>query len=468
MRLRALLPFLLLPLATATASAQPTGRPDSLGEVTVTAAREALDTRAAPARVTVIDREALDATAAASVADALQARAPLHIRRYGPTGLATVTIRGAASSQALVLLDGQPLTDPQLGQVDLGLVPAALLESVEVLSGPGAGLYGSSALGGVVHLRPLAPASGAAARLVTEVGPWGERRLSGLASAQAGDVRALVAAEAGVAEDDYSYPDRTQIGAPSVTREGWDSERTALYASLGADAGATSAGLSLWAADAERGLGGDGTTGERQWDRLLRLGTTARHRTPWGRLEAAGALQRSRLRYANPFPAGSRPDALDETGHTTTSHLDLRASTHALAGWTWTGALAGGVGRAEHPSLVETAEDRFVSAALSGIGRTGQLTLFPTLRADLYAPAGGRPPARPHAAAWAERGARAGADAQNDPRPRLPNADAQRPVLAARRRPRSPSRDGLERRRRARDLAGRRAGRGHRLCHDGA
>ncbi len=384
MRLCALL-LLALPLA-APVCAQPA---DSLGEVTVTAAREALDTRAAPVRVTVIGPDALEATAASTVADALSARAPLHVRRYGPSGLATVTIRGASASQALVLLDGQRLTDPQLGQVDLGLLPTALLESVEVLSGPASGLYGSDALGGVVHLRPPTPGDGAAARLTTEAGPWGERRLSGLASAQTGGVRALVAAEAARADDDYPYPDRTRIGTPLVDRQGWDSEHTALYASLAADAGATSAGVSVWAADAERGLGGDGEAGERQWDRLARLGATARHRTGWGRVEAAGSLQRTRLRYANPYPAGGRPDALDETGRTTTAHLDLRASTHALAGWAWTGALVGGLGRAQHPSLAADAEDRFVGVALSGIGRVGAVSVFPSLRADGYAPSGG-------------------------------------------------------------------------------
>ena len=142
----------LLLLLSASAAAQVV--PDTtLGEVTVTAAREPVATLAAPVRVSVIDRRDLDATAAASLADALQARAPVHVRRYGPSGLASVTIRGGSSSQALVLLDGQRLTDPALGQVDLSLLPAALLESVEVLSGPASGLYGSDAVAGVIGLR---------------------------------------------------------------------------------------------------------------------------------------------------------------------------------------------------------------------------------------------------------------------------------------------------------------------------
>ncbi|MEM1116559.1 MAG: TonB-dependent receptor [Bacteroidota bacterium] len=382
MRLRALL-FLL-----AASAAHGQAAPDStLDAVTVTAAREALPTAEAPARVTVVDRAALDATASVSVADALQARAPVHVRRYGPSGLASVTIRGASSSQALVLVDGQRLTDPQLGQVDLSLLPTSLLEAVEVLSGPASGLYGSDAVGGVIHLRPPA-ASGTGARLTTEAGPWGERRASGLATVQAGRVRALVAAEAGATDDDYSFADRSRIDGRRVTRQGWDAGLASVYASASAGTEAGGAGLSVWAADAERGLGGDGVLGERQWDRRLRLGATAHRAAGAWRVEAVGAVQRASLRYANPFPApADRPDAIDDTGRTTTAHLDLRAATER-AGWTWTAALAAGLGRGDHPSLAEAAEDRFAGAAVSGQGRLGGVTLFPSLRLDAYAPAG--------------------------------------------------------------------------------
>jgi outer membrane cobalamin receptor len=338
--------------------------------------------------VTVISDEALRETASQSVADALAARAPVHVRRYGPSGLATVTVRGAASSQTLVLLDGQRLADPQLGQVDLSLLPAALLGSVEVLSGPASGLYGSDAVGGVVHLRTPTPGS-SSFRATTEAGPWGERRASGLVAAETGGVRALVAAEAAGATDDYTFTDETRFGAPRVRRAGWDSRRASAFASVRGEGGEGAAGLSLWLADAERGLGGTDAVGARQWDRLARFAASASRPTAWGGVEAAASVQRASLRYASPFPAPpSRPDAIDDTGRTTTLALDLRARRDALGG-AWTAALATGLGRAAHPSLAETAEDRFVGAALAGRQSAGPVTVFPTLRADLYAPAGG-------------------------------------------------------------------------------
>ena len=380
-------PTLLLLLA-ATAAAQP-ARPGSpapdttLGDVTVTAAREPLATAEAPSRVTVVDRRALAATAATSLAQVLETRAPVHVRRYGPSGLASVTVRGAGSSQALVLLDGQRLTDPALGQTDLSLLPAALLESVEVLSGPASGLYGSDAVGGVVALRTPGPGD---VRLTTEAGPWGERRLSGVAGGAAGPVRLTAAAELDRSTDDYSYADRSRLGAPRVARQGWDARRATAYLAGSVGDGATRAGLSLWAADAERGLGGTADVGARQWDGRLRVGATAGHTAGSVRLEAAGHVQRTRLRYAAPYPS-DRPDAIDDTGRTTTTGLDVRATAPWGAG-TVTASVQGGTGRADHPSLASAATDRFAGAALAGRQRVGRVTLFPALRADLYAPAG--------------------------------------------------------------------------------
>ena len=375
-------------LLAASAAAQPVvSAPDStLGDVTVTAAREAVATRAAPVRVTVVDRDALVATASASLADALQARAPVHVRRYGPSGLASVTIRGAGSSQALVLLDGQRLTDPALGQVDLGLLPAALLESVEVLSGPASGLYGSDAVGGVIGLQTPTTRT---LRAVTEAGPWGERRVSGVASGRVGPGQVTVAADLAQSTDDYSYADASRLDGARVTRQGWDARQATAYVAGAIGDETSRAGVSLWAADAERGLGGTAEVGARQWDGRLRLGTTAAHTAGRVRLEAAGHVQRTRLRYASPFPAGDRADAVDDTGRTTTTALDLRASLPVGDG-SWTGSLQGGTGRAEHPSLASSAVDRFVGAAFAGRQRLGRVALFPALRADLYAPDGAR------------------------------------------------------------------------------
>ncbi|HYE94744.1 MAG TPA: TonB-dependent receptor [Rubricoccaceae bacterium] len=377
------LPNLLVALS---AAAQPVAPDTTLPEVTVTAARLALAPREAPARVTVLTAEAFAAAGAATVADVLERRAPLFVRRYGPGGLATVSLRGAGSAQTLVLLDGARLADPQLGPPDLALLPTVLLDAAEVLHGAGSALHGTDALGGVLHLRTLA-AGTAGWRLETEAGAWGHRRLSGVASGQAGPLALVAAAEGLRTDGDFLFRDRSLIGEPLVRREGIDQRRASAFAAAGYARGPLDLRASLLLADAERGLGGTDSVGARQWDRLARTWLDARHTARWGGVEVRAAVHRGRLRYASPYPP-TRPDALDETSHTTTATLDLQTTLTTLPGWHLTGAAWVGLAHAEHPSLSEEAADRHAALALSAARTTGRLRLFPALRLDRYAPAG--------------------------------------------------------------------------------
>jgi outer membrane receptor protein involved in Fe transport len=109
--------------------------------------------------------------------------------------------------------------------------------------------------------------------------------------------------------------------------------------------------------------------------------------TGWGRVEAGAFVQATRLRYAAPFPAGGRPDALDETGRTTSAGLDARAHVTAVPGWHISAVASAGLGQATHPSLAADAVDRHAALALSAASTAGRLRVYPALRLDAYAPA---------------------------------------------------------------------------------
>ena len=91
----------------------------ALPEVEVEADRAGGQT--AEGRLTVLGPEAIEATAAQTVADVLEARTGLFVKRYGG-GLATLSLRGTSSTHTLLLLDGLRIADPQSGQVDLSLL----------------------------------------------------------------------------------------------------------------------------------------------------------------------------------------------------------------------------------------------------------------------------------------------------------------------------------------------------------
>jgi len=70
----------------------------------------------------------------------------------GNDGSATVDLRNLGEARTLVLIDGKRFTpyDYQ-GYVDLSMIPTALLERVEVITGGASAVYGSDAVGGVVN-----------------------------------------------------------------------------------------------------------------------------------------------------------------------------------------------------------------------------------------------------------------------------------------------------------------------------
>ncbi len=70
----------------------------------------------------------------------------------GNDGAATVDLRNLGEQRTLVLVDGKRFTpyDYQ-GLVDLSMIPTALIERVEVVTGGASAVYGSDAIGGVVN-----------------------------------------------------------------------------------------------------------------------------------------------------------------------------------------------------------------------------------------------------------------------------------------------------------------------------
>jgi outer membrane cobalamin receptor len=127
--------------------------------ITVTATRTETRLADTPASVVVLSREALDQTTAPTIDDALRQVAGFTLFRRAGSRVANPTAQGVSlrgvgasgASRALVLDDGVPLNDPFGGWIYWGRVPRAALERVEVLRGGASDLYGSSAIGGVVH-----------------------------------------------------------------------------------------------------------------------------------------------------------------------------------------------------------------------------------------------------------------------------------------------------------------------------
>jgi len=163
--------FRLLPIVLALGAANvqaQTGRAgleDTMGvtqldTVVVTASGFEQEIRNAPASISVITREQLEARPFHNLADAVRDVEGVSVERGGKAGGMNISIRGMPSDYTLVLVDGKRMNQNSsgarangFGDVDTNFIPPmAAIERIEVVRGPMSTLYGSDAMGGVINI----------------------------------------------------------------------------------------------------------------------------------------------------------------------------------------------------------------------------------------------------------------------------------------------------------------------------
>ena len=110
--------------------------------------------------VTIITAEDIDALGFDFAVDAIAAAPGVTVNSNGAFGgQASVRIRGAATGQTLVLIDGIPVNDPTSsgGSVNFARVDTENIERIEILKGPQSTLWGTDAIGGVVSITTKRP-----------------------------------------------------------------------------------------------------------------------------------------------------------------------------------------------------------------------------------------------------------------------------------------------------------------------
>jgi vitamin B12 transporter len=105
------------------------------------------------ADTTVIDRAAIQSSAASNLIDLLQGQAGLEVTQQGGQGkLSGLFLRGTKTAQTLVIVDGIRLENPLSGGANLEFIPLASIERIEISRGPASSFYGSAAMGGVIQI----------------------------------------------------------------------------------------------------------------------------------------------------------------------------------------------------------------------------------------------------------------------------------------------------------------------------
>jgi vitamin B12 transporter len=129
--------------------------PGGQDPIVVTVSGKATPIETTSASVTLLQREFIESSHAASAADLLREVPFLYLDQSGASGgLASVTVRGSKPNFVLVMIDGIPVNDITNflgGSFDFSQLALDNIEQVEIVRGPLSSVYGSDAIGAVIN-----------------------------------------------------------------------------------------------------------------------------------------------------------------------------------------------------------------------------------------------------------------------------------------------------------------------------
>ena len=271
------------------------------------------------------DRAAIVSSNKRDIGELLQSVPGLVITQTGGPGAPSrVSIRGSASNEVLVLVDGVPLNSQLDGEVDLSRISLETAERVVVLTGAQSARYGARALAGVIDIttrRPTAEAS-----FLGRAGAWGERT----SAVTIGERRALGDLQGGVsftggyrtARGDFDYDVPAVRGGGTATRQNADLTSRELLGTTSLEGERWDARLRGGWNDLTRGMAGSivqpSSTG-RQSNRRLSGGFDSRGRLGAMSWTALGDVTRDRATFVDTAPPfGARfDDTVRATGGST-------------------------------------------------------------------------------------------------------------------------------------------------------
>ena len=155
----------------------------------IAATRVAIPVTDVIADISVIDRATLELSGQSSLREVLAQQAGVQIASSGSyrsnTGL---FLRGAVSSQTLVLIDGVRVGSATSGGASLENLPLERIERIEILRGAASALYGPDAVGGVIQILTRQPSQAFEMGVSAGIGTDGQQQTSAHVSGSSGAI----------------------------------------------------------------------------------------------------------------------------------------------------------------------------------------------------------------------------------------------------------------------------------------
>ncbi len=133
-----------------------------------------------------IDSAILADYSTASLSGMLSGQSFMYIKSYGMGGVASPSLRGTGATQTVIDWNGININGPMLGQTDLSLIPAGLIDDIHVYFGGASMLLNDGGIGGAINLETKPDwAANTIVTLNTGTGSFGEH--SGLLKVKTGN-----------------------------------------------------------------------------------------------------------------------------------------------------------------------------------------------------------------------------------------------------------------------------------------
>jgi outer membrane receptor protein involved in Fe transport len=138
------------------------GKPEAIEEVVITGSLIQRPNNTSVSPITTVSAESIRESGASNLEDALNQLPGFTVGGNSTTGgqgtggRATINLHGLGTNRNLVLLDGKRLPVSDIfGNVDVNILPEAIISGVDAITGGASAVYGSDAMSGVVNFRTV-------------------------------------------------------------------------------------------------------------------------------------------------------------------------------------------------------------------------------------------------------------------------------------------------------------------------
>ncbi len=154
------------------------GQQAELDPVTITASLQPVSSSATGRNILVIKGDRFSKLPVNSIDELLRYLPGIEVQMRGPMGSQSdIVLRGGTFQQVLVIIDGIRINDPNTGHFNsyIPIAPAEI-DRIEILKGASSAIYGSEAVGGVIHIitKTFAAKQGQKTKQLTAQGTAGQ------------------------------------------------------------------------------------------------------------------------------------------------------------------------------------------------------------------------------------------------------------------------------------------------------